>query len=133
MPRDSMRGELQLAVLLYIRRKLLKSEKQFAAGNHFVDKSGEALPPNASALSDVHRRCIGGAVIEALVELGLESDASPTSHGYKTIMYTLGDELPATSGREKVQAVLDVNNKQGYAATRKLIDEAAERLYRMNK
>lgn len=132
MPRKSMPGELQLAVLLYIRRKLLKSEKQFAIGNHFVDKDGRSLLPDASALGDVYRRCIGGAVIEALIKLGLEPDASPTSHGYKTIMYTLGDNLPVTSGREKIQAVLNINNEQGFAATRQLIDEAVERLYKEN-
>ena len=130
MPRDSMRGELQLAVLLYIRRTLLKYEKQFAVGNHFVDNNGNALPPDASALSDVHQRCIGGAVIEALIKLGLEPDASPESHGYKAIMYTLGDNLAADSGRQKIQAVLNINNEQGFAATRKLIDGAIKRLYR---
>jgi hypothetical protein len=72
-----MRGELQLAVLLYIRRTLLKRETQFVIGNHFVDEKGRSLPPDASALPQVHRRCIGGAVIEALVRLASRNMPHP--------------------------------------------------------
>jgi hypothetical protein len=43
-------------------------------------------------------------------------------------MYTLGDDLPAKSGTEKIKAVLQVNNEKGFKATRKLIDGAVERL-----
>ena len=126
-----MRNELTLAVLLYVQRRSLNNKKKVVAGHHFVDKEGRALPPDASSIPKVFQRCVGGAIIEALTELGLEKNASRSSHGYAVVMYALGDSLGTfASGSEKIAAVMKVNNEEGYDGIRSLIGNTAERLYR---
>jgi hypothetical protein len=125
-----MRNELTLAVLLYIKRRVLNGEKKFTVGYHFVDKDGQSLAPAASSIPKVAQRCIGGAVIEALVALDIEKDASSASHGYEVVMYALGDSLgDFPRGSDKIDAVMKANNEQGYTAIRKLVDDTAEKLY----
>lgn len=124
-----MQNELTLAVLLYIKRHLLDKESKFVIGHHFVDNEGKALTPIVSSIPRVAKRCIGGAVIEALVALKINTNASYSSKEYKVVMYHLGDSLGTfESGTAKINAVMRVNNKEGYIALMRLVDKVIEEL-----
>lgn len=126
-----MRSELILAVLLYIQRRVLNNEKKFVARHHFVDKKGKPLAPDATSIPKATQKCIGGAIIEALVKLDIDKNASRSSHEYAVVMYALGDSLGSfPSGSKKIAAVMKVNNEQGYGEIYSLIEKTVEKLYK---
>ncbi|MDB5244231.1 MAG: hypothetical protein JWN18_101 [Parcubacteria group bacterium] len=120
-----MKVEVTLRLLKLIKMYILDTEEKFTTGSHFADKNGRPLEASVSAIPKVARRCIGGAVIEGLVALGIDNNASPESHGYKIAMYNLGDSLGSfQSGEEKIRAVMRMNNEEGFKATHSMLDKA---------
>lgn len=120
-----MKIKSTLLLLKLIKNYILDKEDKFAKEHHFVDKKGKSLPIKASSIPHAAKRCIGGAVIEGLVVLGMDENASADSPGYKIAMYNLGDALgPFNSGKAKIRAVMKVNNEGGFAATHEMIDKA---------
>lgn len=128
-----MRGELALATLLYIKRRVLTHSKCFTTKDCFVDAGDNSLPPKAPSLPKVMRRNIAGAVIEALVELGIDENASDHSSDYFAVMHRLGEaarpDLANQNIKPKVEAVMQINNQKGYEGTLKLIEKTAAGLF----
>lgn len=133
MPRDSMRSELVVAILLYIKRVVLVREKYFTTKSCFVDKSGNPLPSQAASVPNVAQRNIVGAVIEALVELGLDANASERSTDYFAVMHQLGESIRSDLMNQpimpKLEAIMEINDKDGYAGVLKLVEKTAARLF----
>lgn len=126
-----MKNQQTLLLFRLIKNYILDKEEKFTVGHHFIDKDGNALPPNASSIPHAAQRCIGGAIIEGLVALGIDENASSASHGYEVAMYHLGDALGSfPSGTEKIHAVMRVNNEEGFESVRKLIDATIRELER---
>lgn len=124
-----MKLKESLALLKFIKAEILDTEDKFTTRRHFRDKDGHSLPPDASSLPQVARRCVGGAVIEGLVRLNINKNASSSSKEYWDAMYCIGDVLgPFDSGTQKQRAVQKLNNELGFTEVHIVLDKAIAQL-----